>query len=116
MTSRLLDYNPISGESVIFHDNHDGTFNIEHLQSRAVIDALIDANKELANDTTLTRRGMKKDWWKYATIPNIIILKWKKELGVDIFNRNDKKKMFELLNDPEYKFLKTTHATHTPKT
>lgn len=115
MTTRLLDYNPLTGETVLFHDNQDGTFNLEHRQSRALVDALLDGNKEMANDSGLTRRGMKRDWWKYASIPNIIILKWKREFGVDIFNPNDRKKMFELLNSPEYRFLKTTHATHTPK-
>jgi hypothetical protein len=113
---RLLDYNPLTGESVVFEDNQDGTFNLHHIQARAVVDAILDGNKEMANDKELTRRGIKKDWWKYATIPNVIIMKWKKELGVDIFDQNDRKKMFALLNSNDYKFLKTTDAVHAPKT
>lgn len=112
---RLLDYNPLTGESVIFEDNQDGTFNLHHMQARAVVDAILEGNKEMANDKELTRRGFKKDWWKYATIPNVIIMKWKQE-GVDIFNRDDRKKMFQLLNSRDYKHLKTTDAVHAPKT
>jgi hypothetical protein len=115
MVTRVLDHNPLTGETCLFHDNQDGTFAIENLQSRSLIDHLMDANKEMANNTEFTRKGIKKDWWKYATIPNVIILKWKNELGVDIFNKDHRKKMFELINSPEYKFLKTTHATHAPK-
>lgn len=115
MTTRVLDYNPLTGEACLFHDHQDGGFSLEHVQSRKVIDSLLDGNKEMANDTAFTKRGMKKDWWKYASIPNVIILKWKNELGVDIFNRDHRKKMFQLINSPEYKFLKTTHATHAPK-
>jgi hypothetical protein len=115
MSTRVLDYNPLTGEACLFHDNQDGSFAIENTQARSVLDALMDANKEMANDSDFTKKGIKKDWWKYATIPNVIILKWKNELGVDIFNRDDRKKMFQLLNSPEYRFLKTTNATHAPK-
>ncbi len=112
MTTHVLDYDPLSGEACLFHDNQDGTFAIENLQSRAVIDAMMDGNKEMANDNDFSKQGIKKDWWKYATIPNVLILKWKNELGVDIFNKDDKKKMFALLNSPEYRFLKTTSMRH----
>lgn len=115
MTTHVLDHNPLTGETCLFHDNQDGTFDIQHIQARSVIDALLDGNKEMANDTALTRRGIKQDWWKYATIPNVLIMKWKQELGVDIFNKDHRKKMFQLINSPEYKFLKTTSATHAPK-
>lgn len=114
MTTRVIDYDPLSGETVLFHDNQDGSFNIEHLQSRRVIDALMDGNKDMANDSDFTRRGIKKDWWKYATVPNIIIMKWRNELGVDFFDKNDRKKVFQLLNHPDYRHLKTTRGWHQP--
>ena len=44
---------------------------------------------------------------KVASIPLIIIEKWKRELGVDIYNKNDWPKIKQLLNDPEYRFLRT---------
>jgi hypothetical protein len=109
---RLLDFDPISHEAVTFIDNNDGTFSLRHEQP---VEAILDRNKAIANDEDFTKKGIKEDYWKYATIPNIVAYKWKKELGVDIFNRDHKKKMFQLINSPEYRYLKTTSKTHAPR-
>jgi hypothetical protein len=108
---RLLDFNPLTGEACYFESN--GTeIAVHHVQT---VDPLLERNKKLANNTDRTKKGMKKDWWHYASIPNILIIKWKNELGVDVFDHNHKKKVFELLNSPEYRYLKTTHAKHAPR-
>ena len=73
---------------------------------------IIDGNKRLQNAPEYTRKGMKKDMLHYASIPNALIIKWKQELGVDVFDRGHRKKVFQLLNSPEYKYLKTTELTH----
>jgi len=109
---RLLDFNPLTGEACYFEQSGDGSLLIHNVQA---VTKLLERNKRLASDTARTKKGMKKDWWHYASIPNILITKWKKELGVDIFDHNHKKKVFELLNSPEYRYLKTTHAKHAPR-
>ena len=76
------------------------------------VTSLIDANKRLQNNEDLTRKGIKKDMLHYASVPNGVILKWKQELGVDLFNPHHRKKVFSLLNHPDYKFLKTTNIVH----
>ncbi len=43
-----------------------------------------------------------------AKIPNIVIEKWKAEFGVDVLNKDHWPKVKKLLNDPEYRWLKTT--------
>jgi len=109
---RLLDHNPLTGESVIFEyeaGSDKDTLRITHEQD---VSALLDGNKRLANDRDITKKGIKNDMWHYASIPNALILKWKEELGVDVFDKNDRKKVFKLLNSPEYKYLKTTDLTH----
>jgi hypothetical protein len=46
--------------------------------------------------------------WRAASIPNIIVEKWKKEEGIDIFNNDDWPKIKAKLNSEEFKFLRTS--------
>ena len=105
----ILDYNPITGEKVTFQYNHENdTFTIGHEQD---CQPVLDANKRrlLESDSKLQ---VKKGWLKYASIPNIVILKWKREHNVDFFNDEDWPKVMGLLNSREYRYLKTTELTH----
>lgn len=108
---RLLDYNPLTGESVTFDYGADDRLVITHSQK---IDRKIDTNKALANDDDYTKQGIKNDMWHYATIPNIYIVELQQKHGVSLTRMEDRPKLFKLLNT-EYKFLKTTHKTHTVK-
>jgi len=108
MAKHLLDFNPLTGEQVVF-DYQGDKVQITHHQDVARI---IEGNKALAKNDGLTKRGIKNDMWHYATIPNVVALKWKQEKGVDINNPAHRKAMFKLLNDPEYAYLKTTTLKH----
>lgn len=108
---RLLDFNPLTQEACWF-EFKDGCIELTNEQD---ISGVIEANKMMANDDQYTRDGIKQDWWHYARIPNIIAFKWLKEEGIDIWNKNHKKRVFEKLNDPEYRYLKVTHKKHTAK-
>lgn len=105
---RELDFNPLTGERAIWESDGEKV-RIIHEQD---VSHILDANKKLAANEGLTKRGIKNDMWHYATIPNVVALKWKEEHGVDIFDQADRKKMFALLNSPEYKYLKTTTLNH----
>lgn len=109
MSKRLLDFNPLTGERVIFDYTHDDKMLITHEQD---VGAILDGNKRLANNEGLTQRGIKADMWHYATIPNALIVKWKQELGLDVFDQSQRKRVFKLLNSPEYRYLKTTTKHH----
>lgn len=111
MAKHLLDFNPLTGEAVHL-DFAEGKMVMTHSQD---VENILDANKRLASATDLTRKGIKKDMLHYASIPNTLVVKWKQEKGVDVFNPNHRKRLFELLNDPEYKYLKTTHITHAER-
>lgn len=109
MTKRLLDYNPLTGERVWFHyGQHDDVMSITHEQD--VGDALKVAH-HFATKDGYTQKGMREDWWHYAKVPNTIILEMKNKHGVDFFDQNHAKRVFELLNT-EYKAFKTTDKTH----
>jgi len=112
MAKLLLDHNPLSKESVFFSFNdHDEQVTITHEQD--VTDHLKLAHGN-AMDDQLTKDGMKKEMWKYAHVPNSVIVEMKQKHGVDFFDRNDSAKVFDLLND-EYSAFKTTSKVHRVK-
>jgi hypothetical protein len=113
MAKMLIDRDPFTGQSVWYEFNR-GTLQatITHEQD---VTPVLENNKFDLNDEDRTRIGMKRDWWHYARVPNTVILKWKQEKGVDFYNKDHRKRVFELLNDPEYRFLKTTHKHHAEK-
>lgn len=110
MSKRLIDRNPITGEAVWYDfDRATDRAVITHTQD---VDWILDRNKAAANDDDKTKRGIKNDWWKYATIPNVVLIDWKQRLGVDFDNPNHQKKVFALLNSPDYQYLKATSKHH----
>jgi hypothetical protein len=68
---------------------------------------MYDGNEDGAHD-------LGHDIWHYAQIPAVTILEMRFKHGVDIFNKNHEKRMFQLLNT-DYPHLKTTTKTHTIK-
>lgn len=107
---RILDYDPFSGITTTFDYAPETDTTV--LYREQDISHILDANKALQNNEQLTKDGIKNSWWHYAQIPNIVIEKWKNEHGVDVFNKDHEKAVYRLLNDPQYKFLKTTAKMH----
>jgi hypothetical protein len=107
---RIVDYDPTTGASTWFeyHPETDMTI-VSRMQD---VEPLLDMNKRLANNDDYTKTGIKKEWWHYASIPNVIIEKWLNEDGIDVFNKEDGKRVYKKLNDPEYRYLKTTAKFH----
>ena len=108
---RLLDVDPLTGETVWFEDTNDGYFQIRHEQA---VEALLDHNKKLANDTDRTKKGIKEDWWHYGSVPNIVLQEWSLKVGGNILSKEHEKDFFRFLNSPEYAYLRTTHGKHAP--
>jgi hypothetical protein len=90
--------------------NEDSETRVHYQQD---VEPVLNYAKVLRNDA-LTDAGIKKDLWLYATIPPVVIMKLKLEYGVDVFNRNHQKRLFELLNT-EFRYLKTTDKRHAVK-
>ena len=106
---RLLDHNPQTGLTEIFHYNEQtDTSTIEVVQD---VSGIMDAAQKLRNDPNYSKDGIKKDWWHLAHIPDLIILKMKYEDGVDVYDRNDWQAVGRLL-DTKYSNFKTTSGKH----
>jgi hypothetical protein len=107
--SRLLDFDPLTGEVVTFDYNAEtDSMTIGHHQD---VTPILEANRihRLERDS---KKEIKAGWLRYAAIPNIVIMKWKREHGVDFFDPNDWPKVMGLINSREYRYLKTTELNH----
>ena len=88
-------------------------FNYDHKEEKVVlhntqdIQPILDMNKMEMNGDSPYGVQNNPDLRKVASIPLIIIEKWKRELGVDIYNKNDWPKIKQLLNDSDNRFLRT---------
>ena len=114
MTKRFVDYEPLSGHTTyVDYDSVTDTTTV--ITEFPDLESSLDRNKALANDRDYTRRGIKEEFWHYAFIPNAIIEKWLIEERINVFDKNDDKKVFQKLNSPEYRYLKTTTKIHMPR-
>ena len=110
MAKRIVDYDPYLGVTTYF--DYDAATDTTIVGSEQDVSLLLDRNKTLQNDESHTKAGIKKGWWMYASYPAVIIQKWLNEYGVNVFDENHSKRVFELTNRPEYRYLKTTTKMH----
>ena len=104
-----LYHDPLARITQWFVADGDGKFRFETEQN---VDHIIEANKQDKLDTELTRRGIKGDWWKYARVPDTVWIGWRRDKGIDIWDKAHRKDVFKLLNDPDWSHLKTTDKRH----
>ena len=107
---RLLSHEEFNGIDT-FHE-YDSNTNETTIIHVGETDSLIDDNKAKANDADFSKEGIKQGFWLYARIPAIIQTKWLLEHGVDVYNKDHGPAIGKLLNDPQYKYLKTTAGNH----
>lgn len=100
----------MTGVTTYFDYDHSTDMTI--VGSEQDVSLILEQNKRLQNDDDYTKKGIKGGWWHYASYPSIIIEKWMNEYGVNVFDRNHEKKVTELTNRPEYRYLKTTTKMH----
>ena len=96
----------------VFHyDQLTGDAYIETIQD---VDPLIDQNKDLQNDDSYSRNGIKNDMWHFASIPISVQMRWLNEYGSQDWpmRPGNEKLLFRLLNSPEWKYLKATNKIH----
>ena len=110
---RLLDYDADTGiQTWHDYDHHTKETVIAEVQDVAPV---LEANRVARNQgnggakglNEVAQRGIKNNWWHAASVPNSVILKWKKELGVDIYNKDHLPAVKKLLNDRDWAYLRT---------
>jgi len=106
MTKRVVDYDPFNGITTYFDYDHTSDTTIVGYEQD--VSRILEVNKTLQNNEEITKQGIKQSWMPYASYPPIIINKWLMEHGVNVFNKDHQRKVIELTERPEYRYLKTT--------
>lgn len=113
MDKRLLSYDEVTG--LLTWHSYDAQTDETIISYTADSTPILERNKAMANDTEYSSKGIKDEFWHYATIPVAVQMDWLINKGVDIYNKDHSAKISQLLNDPEYRYLKTTHKHHEMK-
>ena len=112
MSRRLIDYDPQSRIAVWHeYDSLTDTTTIAEIQD---VEPALESNKAAQNagdspgmgHNEAWRRGVKENMVHVATIPNSVIMKWQREKGINVFNKDHRKAVLRLLNDPEWRYLR----------
>jgi hypothetical protein len=77
-----------------WEDDYEGRLQVHYRQD---VEPILERNKML-RDNGITDSGIKRDMWLYASIPPVVILKLRFEYGLDVFDRNDIKRVVEVIN------------------
>lgn len=105
---QLLDYDALTGVTEWFEYDHiTDKFTITREQD---VSKFLDEVKRRRNDTDYSKKGIKEDWWHYASIPNVVIMELKKK-GIDVFNKHQIKEVLKAINT-DYPLLKATEKRH----
>lgn len=113
MSRILLDYDPLNGISQ-YHDYDEDTDTSQFILSGDA-EPVLEMNKKLANEEDYTKQGIKDGWWHYAQIPTIFQYKLLIEKGINVWKKEDGPRLSKVLEDPDYKHLKTTNLKHIIK-
>jgi hypothetical protein len=93
---------PMTGvETRYFYDEQTDGIIVERWQDVEPILDLNKANKSERPDFKHT------DNWHAASIPGVVLEKWKNEDGLDFFNQNHLDGIAKRLNDSEFRDLRT---------
>lgn len=109
---RLLSVSPDGLEKWFVHDPIEKTNTIIYKQPD--LEPVLEYTKALRLAQEYTKQGIKREWWHYAHIPNIVLMKLRTEYGLDYWNDNHKKRIFEVL-ERDFPYLKVTEKSHIPK-
>ena len=113
MAKRVLSTDPLTG-LITYHD-YDPDTDTTYISYDADSSLILDANVAKQNAPEISKKGVKQEFLHYAHIPVDVQIDWLINKGVDVFNDDHVKKVFALVNDPEYSKVKVTNLMHRPK-
>jgi hypothetical protein len=103
MSKRLLEYDPTTRTSTYFEADGSGKFLISQQQD---VQAILKHTKQLANDSSYKRQGIKSDWYHFATVPNTVLHEILVKYNLDWNNKDDLPKIEKIIQR-DYKALLT---------
>jgi len=94
-------------KEIYHHDPHDGKFHVEIVQD---VSQHLKAN---AHEYNTTEKGTKwkGNFHKVASIPEVVLAQWQKELGSNPLSKQNRKWLIGKLNSRDYFKLRTRAGT-----
>jgi hypothetical protein len=84
---------------------------LDRSEKLIVVESIQDVEPILERNAALRREPQKSDWGRHiATIPNIILVKWMNEDGVNVLGLTSEEFgefIRKKLNDPDWRHLRT---------
>ena len=102
--SEFFEYDPTTGiRTDLRFNEHDQTMSVIRT---ADCSQVVDWARQTANEVGMNRHDMHESWWLYAKLPPIVMLQMRAK-GINVFDKNDQKRMFAEINT-HYPWLKCT--------
>lgn len=90
------DYDPIRDQTFLTYEQD--------------VTGFIDRMKALRDNPELSAKGIKENWWHYASIPPVVEMELRKK-GLHLENKDHMKAILREIN-ANYPFLKATEKKH----
>ena len=102
------EYNPVSGITTEWWHHKDGRITIRGVQD---VEPVIRHNTAVLNSKNAKGKLNESEGLgtKVASIPTILAEKWMRELGLNLYTCPSKD-LLKMLNDPDYRKLRTAHG------
>lgn len=94
--AEFFEYDPLTGiKTETSYDEMTGELTLHRTSD---VEQVLDWTTAVRNEAGLNREGIAEGWWLYAKIPPIEIVKMR-QAGINVFDQNDAKRMFEYINE-----------------
>jgi len=112
-TKSLIAYDSVNNIEQYMH--YDEDTDEAHFESVGDATPVLEFNRMIANEGDIWKKGVKADFALYAKIPAIVQMKLLAEKGIDIYKKEHGNRLSKVLEDPDYRYLKTTSKRHIIK-
>lgn len=101
-----VEWTEVEGNGVVRNVSLTDDIMVERLEQDA--EPFLEHNKKLQthNDGYSPSREVRH----VASVPMGVVLMWQQKHGIDVFNPNHADAVKRLLNDPEYRWLRTSEG------
>lgn len=93
-----------TGAVEVFH--FDDATHQATIQTTMDVEPIIEQNKKMMNQGD-SGYSPSREMKRIASIPNEVLMTWQMRYGVDVLKKENVHLLKRLLNDPEWKYLRT---------
>lgn len=104
----LFDVDPLTGVKEYF--DYDPIKDEVHISYQQDVTGFLDHMQKLRNDPEYSKKGIKEDWWHYASIPEVVQIHLLNK-GFKLDGKDNLKDLMKEINS-NYPYLRATDKWH----